>query len=120
MQEHVWVLPKTTRIRLAIQRPHRPLSRVVLDRHDFVIGRDPACDLVVPDGSASRQHARIRREESGFLELIDLGSKNGTWVDDVRIGTMQLIKGDQFRIGETHFIVEYDEDVIINISNSLP
>jgi class 3 adenylate cyclase len=45
---------------------------------DFSLGRDGACDLVVGDRKASRQHARIERRRSRFV-LTD-HSSNGTWV----------------------------------------
>src|SRR5436189_6069262 len=43
------------------------------------VGRDPACAIVVPDGSVSRVHARIHRAD-GIVTIEDLGSRNGTFV----------------------------------------
>src|ERR1017187_5960026 len=47
------------------------------DRRRFPIGRDAACDLVLPNLSVSRWHAGLKRCGSGWL-LDDLGSTNGT------------------------------------------
>ncbi len=44
------------------------------------IGRGPSSDLVLPDSSVSRAHARIERTEEGGLKLVDLDSRNGLHV----------------------------------------
>ena len=64
------------------------------------IGRLSECDVVVDDPGASRQHATIRRTDSGFL-LTDLGSTNGTLVNDQPIQEHVLQDGDRITIGET-------------------
>ena len=42
-----------------------------------VIGRSKSCDITVPDGTMSRDHAVLMRREAGW-EVIDTGSKSGT------------------------------------------
>jgi hypothetical protein len=54
-------------------------QRWYLDK-SVVIGRDPGCDIVIPDRQVSRYHARMTRENGGVL-LEDLGSKNGTYLN---------------------------------------
>lgn len=70
-----------------------------------VIGRDPACDIVISDDKAcSSRHCIIA---DGIL--VDPLSTNGTWVDGVRIphNTGQKLRdGSVIRIGSTHFFVE--------------
>jgi hypothetical protein len=66
----------------------------------LTIGRLPECDLVLDDPGASRQHARIRRTESGFV-ITDLGSTNGTLVNGHQIQEQDLQDGDTVTIGET-------------------
>lgn len=53
---------------------------------ELVIGRDPGCDLVIPDRQVSRYHARISLLEAGAM-LEDLGSKNGTFYEGDRVET---------------------------------
>lgn len=57
---------------------HGPLDggRWPLD-HTLMLGRDPGCDIVIPDRQVSRYHARLTTSTSGIV-LEDLGSKNGT------------------------------------------
>lgn len=66
----------------------------------LTIGRLPECDLVLDDPGASRQHARIRRTETGFV-VTDLGSTNGTLVNGRQIQEQELLDGDTVTIGET-------------------
>jgi hypothetical protein len=65
------------------------------------VGRDPAAGLAVDDPEASRQHAEITAREEGAV-VDDLGSTNGTFVNDVRIEATREVKlGDRIRIGTT-------------------
>lgn len=67
----------------------------------FVIGRDPACDLCLDDGMASRQHARLNITAAG-LEVDDLGSKNGTFVNGRRVEARhRFVPGDWLRVGRS-------------------
>ncbi|TFH33719.1 MAG: FHA domain-containing protein, partial [Anaerolineales bacterium] len=73
-------------------------TRWALDKSEFVIGRDPTCDLSIPDRQISRFHARIRHTAGGYV-LEDLGSKNGTHLNGTRIEEMtHLQDGDEVQI----------------------
>jgi pSer/pThr/pTyr-binding forkhead associated (FHA) protein len=66
-------------------------------------------DLFQEDSEVSRRHAVVRSGAEG-VEIEDLGSSNGTWVNDERIsGTRKLSNGDRVRIGQTTFEVELEE-----------
>jgi len=77
----------------ASDRPGLPAARRFAVVHDELeIGRRPSDEaeargaaLLVPDALVSSQHARIVRRQPGEFELVDLGSKNGTFVDNVRL-----------------------------------
>ncbi len=64
----------------------------------IVLGRDPACDIPLEDLGASRRHASIRFE-NGVYVITDLGSKNGTLVNDVAVPSQPLHHGDEILIG---------------------
>jgi pSer/pThr/pTyr-binding forkhead associated (FHA) protein/S1-C subfamily serine protease len=77
--------------------------------HDELsVGRENA-DLLLADDEVSRRHAAVRAAETG-LEIEDLGSSNGTFVNGQRIdGTHALTDGDEIRIGATTMAVEIPE-----------
>ena len=66
-----------------------------------LIGRDPGCAVAIDEPDVSRYHARIVVSGSSAI-IEDLGSKNGTFVDGVRIsGETPLTAGATVRLGET-------------------
>ncbi|MFM8578638.1 MAG: ATP-binding protein [Planctomycetaceae bacterium] len=64
------------------------------------IGRETGNLVRLDDHEVSRRHAELRREGDGFL-LADLGSSNGTFVDDRRIERAVLKGGERIQIGRT-------------------
>jgi pSer/pThr/pTyr-binding forkhead associated (FHA) protein len=73
----------------------------------LVIGRESA-EIAVDDLEVSRRHATIRPLDDGGLELYDLDSANGTFVNDVRVGSqpLRLEAGDVIRVGQSALRVE--------------
>jgi pSer/pThr/pTyr-binding forkhead associated (FHA) protein len=97
---------RTTAAELTFKRGKNAAEvRVPLERSETVIGRDPVCDIVLAEKSASARHARIRRTAGGFYEVEDLGSTNGVFVDGDRVEKMTLLDGDSFTIGDTKFSI---------------
>ena len=71
---------------------------------EIVIGRQG--DLIFEDVEASRRHAAVRPVEGG-VEVEDLGSANGTFVDGTRLeGKTTLLRNATVRIGKTEFGIE--------------
>lgn len=82
------------------------------------IGSHPDCDYAVEDPSISRQHARIELDETGF-RLIDLDSKNGTFIGDMRIKDVYINSPITFRCGAVEIAFEQTPDVVdVTISSS--
>ena len=71
-----------------------------LDRDRSVIGRLAGSEIEVDDPGASRRHAEIRRQGDEFV-VVDLGSTNGTLVNDSPISEATLEDGDRITIGRT-------------------
>ena len=65
-----------------------------------IIGRGSEADIVVDDTGVSRQHVRFERTDFGTI-LTDLGSTNGTFVEDQRIKEVTLLDGNAITIGRT-------------------
>ena len=73
----------------------------------IVIGRDPSCDLFFVNQKLSRRHARVEPGPDG-VKLIDLGSRNGMWVNEERVGERWLQPGDAIRLGGLR--IGFEED----------
>lgn len=81
-----------------------PGKRVRVDR-ELTIGRQ-GCDVTIASPQISRRHAQIA-SSGDDAEITDLGSRNGTFVNDARIaGAQALSPGDRVRVGETTWEIE--------------
>jgi len=70
----------------------------------FTIGRDAACDMVLPDPTISRWHAGLKREASGWM-LDDLGSTNGTRLNGWRVRAWVPVRdGDLVSFGAVTYV----------------
>jgi diguanylate cyclase (GGDEF)-like protein len=81
--------------------------RYFITADEMVIGRDPAADISIPDGSISRKHARIK-QSGGAVTIEDLGSSNGTSVNSKKLepgNVVTLSKEDMIKLGNS--IVKY-------------
>ncbi|MCI4062377.1 FHA domain-containing protein [Micromonospora sp. R77] len=96
MEDHPELMPLLT----VAGGPTRGVSFRVSHRPQ-VIGRAPTVDIPLADPHLSRRHASVTLTADGVV-LMDLGSTNGTWLNDRRIaGPEYLTDGDVIRIGRT-------------------
>ncbi len=74
------------------------------------VGRSPESAIFLDDVTVSRQHAEVfrreRPEEKGF-RIRDAGSLNGTYVNRVRVDSVDLRNGDEIQIGKYRFKFVY-------------
>ena len=75
-------------------------KRVQLGTAPFEIGRSSKNDLFLDQESISRHHARISFDGTSYWAT-DLGSTNGTYVNDELVHEQRLRDGDQVRIGRS-------------------
>ncbi|ALL70953.1 von Willebrand factor type A domain/FHA domain (plasmid) [Paraburkholderia caribensis MBA4] len=95
---------------LVNEGPRRAPVSYAIEKPNVRIGADDTNDLVVHDDFVSRKHANIRFE-SGTLYLTDLGSSNGTFLNDARVSrVMTLNPGDKIRFGHTTWEVTRPDD----------
>jgi FHA domain-containing protein len=106
-QTAVFVVPSSDGPRAIIRETRADGSSrtIAFDGRPMTIGRAPDNRLVLRDGRASRHHARIDGRR-GTLVLSDLGSTNGSFVNDRRVDSVALGAGDRIRIGATALVVE--------------
>jgi adenylate cyclase len=69
------------------------------------LGRSEKCEIVINDEMMSRTHAMIQRTEKGEYCFIDMGSRNGSFVNDSRVSTPVMLRsGDRISLGKTRMI----------------
>jgi hypothetical protein len=78
----------------------KPGKAFPLDKDRVIIGRLGESDIVLSDPGVSRRHAEVRRENGEFV-VVDLGSTNGTMVNEATIGERTLEEGDRITVGKS-------------------
>lgn len=88
-------------------------------KKSILIGREPGCDIVVPDRQVSRHHARIKITSEGiFLE--DLGSKNGTHYNGQPLSEFAALQdGDVIQIALAQKFVFLSSDATVPLSGDV-
>jgi adenylate cyclase len=82
-------------------------ERIVTVQKDvFTIGRLPECDLYLPFGGVSRCHARVTKTTADVWTIEDLGSKNGTQLNERLVSSPQVLRdGDIVWLGDVTLVV---------------
>ncbi len=90
-----------------IAGPNAGAEISIQKNRSYIIGKDPnSCDIVFQDVSVSTNHARLSVKEKGEIELEDLGSKNGTFVDGKPLeGRKDITPQNLIQMGTTTFLV---------------
>lgn len=81
----------------------------VFDGRRVQLGTSPENELVLDDPAVSRFHASIVVDENGYL-LSDTGSKNGTFIGNLRVREVYLSDASTFRVGKTLVRFELTQD----------
>jgi len=74
------------------------------------IGRSTGADFIVDAPLVSRVHCRLTMLPDGGLEVLDLGSTNGTFLNGERVLNARLAPGDRLGVGRMELIVQRDAD----------
>jgi FHA domain len=86
---------------------HRQREAIDIDRPRITIGRVPENDVQLADDRVSRHHAVIELQDAGRVVLRDLDSRNGTFIDGVRLaGSRILTGGERLQFGDEELRVE--------------
>ncbi|MCW8830214.1 MAG: FHA domain-containing protein [Gammaproteobacteria bacterium] len=91
------------------------ISEIDMTEGDYTIGRNPGNSLQLDDSVISGEHAQIKFEpndcipEMFDITITDLGSTNGTYVNNEPIKEQKLKHGDSIRIGTHEFKVFDDQ-----------
>lgn len=92
--------------KLVIQTGKLAGKQLAIPSKEVLIGRDEGCYIRMGSPDISRKHCSLRATPEG-IRVADLGSANGTWVNDVQIVGPTILKpGDLLRVGPALFQVD--------------
>ncbi len=109
--------PLTSVLSLVVLDGPRPDERfrVPFDRRTYVIGRGELADILIDDETVSRSHATISAEgldeRSRVVRVIDLKSRNGTFVNGTPVECACLFPGDKLQVGRVMLRLELTDEV---------
>ena len=93
-------------LKMSILRPESEAVEVTMDKNIYMLGRDPASDVVLDDPTVSRKHAQISMNQAeGYFQIENLSAKNGIVFHDHPISSMILLDGDAFELGAVQISV---------------
>lgn len=98
------------KVRLSVQHKKANVKSVVLHT-DALIGRSTECNLRLASGQVSRRHCKLLISDEQ-VAVIDLGSSNGTYLNDEKITPkveIPIPPGSELSIGPARFVVQYDD-----------
>jgi len=81
----------------------------VLPRSMKTMGRAARADFIVDAPLVSRLHCRVSLDTRDRLDVEDLGSTNGTWVNGRKVKRAKLVAGDKLKVGRVEFVVKIRE-----------
>lgn len=97
-------------IKLRLSLMGRPVRSFTFDKPVINIGRDPESDVFVDNPGVSRDHFRLEKTASGEYQVVDLGSANGTFLNDQMVHTAVVRNNDVVRFGKYTLWVGYEQD----------
>jgi pSer/pThr/pTyr-binding forkhead associated (FHA) protein len=74
------------------------------------VGRAARADFIVDAALVSRVHCRLSALPTGELEVRDLASTNGTYVNGARVETARLATGDRLKVGRVELLATQEVD----------
>jgi class 3 adenylate cyclase len=100
-----------------ISRDGRKRYTMMLADAPLTIGRASRADVVIDDAQVSRHHARIETRDA-HPWILDLGSKNGTWLNGAQLeaSAVELCDGDELRLGQLALRVQSGDDRTLSVA----
>ncbi len=89
---------------LVVKRGPNAGSRLALDKAITSTGRHPDSDLFLDDVTVSRRHAEFRVKENNDVQVVDVGSLDGTYVNRVPVNSATLADGDEVQLGKFRLV----------------
>ena len=105
-------------LRVVVHEKGGRTQRFDFERDQFNVGREEDNDLVLDRANISKHHLRFRRAE-GRVEVLDLDSTNGTYVNGRRVLDPRGVRRpDRIYVGDYILMLEGDDEAIISVARS--
>ncbi len=89
---------------LVVTRGPNAGSRLVLDKAKTSAGRHPDSDIFLDDVTVSRRHAEFQVKDNNDVQVVDVGSLNGTYVNRQPVDSARLADGDEVQLGKFRMV----------------
>jgi len=86
-----------------VKGPGAPHKYLLLEK-ETVVGRDERAQIQVYSREVSRKHMHISRDDSGEFSCLDLESRNGVFLNGIKIHSASLNDGDNLQLGDLLFV----------------
>ncbi len=96
-------------LRVRVSLKGRPIRSYTFDKDVVSVGRDPDSDIYLDNPGISRHHLRMEKTGAGYYAE-DLGSANGSYLNDEPIQKELLKTDDVVRVGKFSLWISYEED----------
>jgi DNA-binding NtrC family response regulator len=104
MTRSLAIVPRRSRAAIYVRVEGLPTVRLQRDR-PIVVGSHRSADIRLTDDYVSARHCRLCLVDDGVL-VVDLGSKNGTFLDGVRVERVRVHAKAVLRVGEEHIHID--------------
>lgn len=96
-------------IKVRLTLKGRPIRSYTFAQKEVTIGRDPESDIFLDNAGVSRNHAKFELTPGGYI-VEDLGSANGTFLNDEQVAKKQVADDDIVRVGKFALWLNLGED----------
>ncbi len=111
---------KSQRPWLVIVSGTHSIGKMYRLEHEVLLGRSAEADVQIDEDGVSRRHAMLKRADDGKVEIVDLKSRNGTFVNGERVSRSALSDGDKIQIGDTTILkLSYQDELDEALSRNL-
>lgn len=113
------VQPETKVLKVRVSLKGRPIRSYAFEQNVITVGRDPDSDVHLDNPGISRHHLRIEKVPEGFVAE-DLGSANGSFLNDQAMHRELLQNEDILHVGKFSLWISFDEDRRRSVSGANP
>jgi pSer/pThr/pTyr-binding forkhead associated (FHA) protein len=97
-------------LKIRVSLKGRPVNSYTFQQDEVTVGRNPEADIFLDNPGVSRNHVKLEMTTKGMYAAEDLGSANGTFLNDQLIKREFLMNNDVLRVGKYTLWIAYEED----------